>query len=125
MRMISENEQEHLDHVAGSASEFQNCFEEASIARVHTADREARDIAQALSNGLFVVVNEQLHYCRATDAVTGSVRYFDSSYLSIGDALQRQEELQNGDPDARVSVEPHLPVFYSPAPVDDGDDIPF
>jgi hypothetical protein len=125
MMTMSEQEQEHWDHVAGSASEFQNCYEEAGIRRVQIAAGEDEKIAAALAQGLFVVVNEQPHYCRVTDAVTGTVRYFDTAHLSIRRAIQRRDDLQAGDPDARVSIEPHLPEPPYVAPAGADDDVPF
>ncbi len=69
-------EQEHWDHVDGSATEFQNCFTEARAKVQELNSSHSIPIVRALSLGLFVVVEEVEYHCRATDAFAGIFERF-------------------------------------------------
>lgn len=70
---MSPAEQEHLDHIAGSASEFQNCFAEAGMARCRVAGEAREAIDKALAAGRFAVVSTSPYFCRVTDAFVGVI----------------------------------------------------
>lgn len=59
-RVYSPAEQEHLDHVAGSASEFQNCAAEAQHACSEESGRESEKINRALAAGRHVLDRQEL-----------------------------------------------------------------
>ena len=69
-------EQEHWDHVNGSATEFQNCFTEARAKVQELNSNHSAPIVRARSLGLFVVVEEIEYHCRATDAFAGIFERF-------------------------------------------------
>ncbi len=130
MNCNSPAEQEHVDHVAGSASEFQNCFSEARSRRLNLAFAGSKAIADLLAAGRFVVVEENPYHCRATDAVAGMVA------APIGHFASREEadafaaprcEVQERYGDGFVYVLPRLPV--PPASLEwaapEADDCPF
>lgn len=99
MNDMTPAEQEHWDHVAGSASEFQNCFSEARSACFHLHVKNADLIAEALARGLFVVVKDCLYHCKATDAVAGQYIRFVQALDNITDAraLANSSNFQNSD----------------------------
>jgi hypothetical protein len=82
MRLMSEQEQEHVDHVAGCASEFQNCFEEASIERCRQAGAYRQAIDDVLVAGRFAVVSTAPYFCKATDAFVGVVEYLRGDFAT-------------------------------------------
>jgi hypothetical protein len=103
-------EQEHLDFVAGEASEFQNCHSEA-VAKCHRlASQHAIPISRAKALGLFVVVREVAYYCRATDAFAGTYDTFVCAFPSQASADQKVRKLCNperqsyGDDDCAYRV---------------------
>ena len=77
---VNEQEQEHWDHVAGSASEFQNCFSEAQSVASRLAAQYGKAINAVLAAGRFAVVLSAPYYCRATDAIAGSVEYLRGDF---------------------------------------------
>lgn len=78
--------QEHAEHIAGCATEFQNCYTEAEQkARQLNAENLAK-IKDAVARGYFAVVKDLLYFCKATDAVAGSYIYFVRAFERIFDA---------------------------------------
>jgi hypothetical protein len=131
-RYISPAEQEHLDHVAGSASEFENCFSEArSVASRHNSEGQSK-IAALVAAGRFVVVCGYPHHCKATDAFAGTIAQRRSDHASRAEAdavLGALFESGEFDPDCNYYVAPRLPAPPALAPrysepVAD-DDVPF
>jgi hypothetical protein len=103
-------EQEHWDHVDGSATEFQNCFTEAH-AKVQELSREfSAPIVRARSLGLFVVAEEIEYYCKATDALAGTFNRFVAAFPAEQSANDRVQRLysKNLDRDSRYIVLPPL-----------------
>lgn len=116
---------EHLEHVAGSASEFQNCLTEANAARRELARVHAARIERAISFGLCVVVESEAYYCRATDAFAGSYERFVIALPSREAAEKHAERRCLADPEAQCYVLPRLaPVAVEAAPAE-VDDCPF
>lgn len=72
--------QEHIEHVAGEASEFQNAFTEAGDVRRRLAYEHGAKISEGLAAGLFVVVQEVTYHCRSTDALVGTYESFVSAH---------------------------------------------
>jgi hypothetical protein len=92
-------EQEHWDHVNGSATEFQNCFTEARAEVQELNNDHSAPIVRARSIGLFVVVREIEYYCRSTDAFAGTFDVFvvafptrESADARIAKLYARQSE---------------------------------
>jgi len=113
MNIRSEQEQEHFDHVAGSASEFQNCFAEAGMVRARLASEGSARINALLAAGRFVVVEESPYYCKATDAVAGMVKDVVSHHASREEAeaaAAPRAEVMERYGDGYVCVLPALPV---------------
>lgn len=104
-------EQEHIDHVAGSASEFQNCYSEAdAVLRQRRSDFSV-PVARARSLGLFVVVEEMPYYCRATDAIVGTYERFVVAFPTQRAADERAAALYaRCGADAEVSFRVLLPA---------------
>lgn len=75
-------EQEHIDHVAGSASEFQNCYEEAGHQFAVEQAKENGKIARAKRQGRVVVCRQHERSCRATDGFLGWFIEFDSAWAT-------------------------------------------
>lgn len=96
--------QEHLDHVAGCASEFQNCFTEAKDECYRQATVHSQRINKAKALGLHVVVRDVEYYCRATDAFAGSYDEFICAFPTRLSALERAEKLSDPDSEIRYSV---------------------
>ena len=93
MSYYSTAEQEHWDHVDGSATEFQNCFTEAH-AKVQELSREfSVPILRARSLGLFVVVQEMEYYCQSTDALAGTFNRFVAAFPTEQSANDRVQSL--------------------------------
>lgn len=130
--------QEHLDHVAGSASEHQNAY---SMSRMqHRSGMQGvKDLARA---GLHVVVMQGPAYCRYTDAIIGSHYSPLACFRDRADALAEvaatyeQWEAAGMDDECSLSVYP-LPEAQQPerqrptprlsanAAADGDDDLPF
>jgi hypothetical protein len=68
---MSEQEQEHWDHEAGRASEFQNSFSGSSIQAANEEVRVRGLIDTFVKSGQFVLVESSPMHCRVTDAVCG------------------------------------------------------
>lgn len=128
-RYVNEQEQEHWDHVAGSASEFQNCFEEARIAASREANKHGAAIGDVLATGRFAVVLRCPYYCKATDAIAGSVEYLRGDYASRAEANAEALRIYSSeglDSFEDLYVLPRVPlaVVLELPPVAD-DDVPF
>jgi hypothetical protein len=112
---MNEAYQEHLDHIAGSASEFQNCYTEAGQAmRAHNYQTD-QSVAALVAAGSFVVVASDTWHCRATDAVVGEGRYLRSHWdtREEADAAVRRAYDADGPMfagEVGYDVEPRLPV---------------
>lgn len=110
--MRSIQEQEHLDFLAGSDTEFRNCFSEANMVRRQLAADYRRPIDAALEAGKFVVVDEEPYYCKATDAVAGMVEYLRGVFdtREEADAFALNLFAQEGQfSDGRIYVLPAAP----------------
>lgn len=134
-RLLSEQEQEHLDHVAGSASEFQNCFQEASISRCHVAGEARKAIDDVLNAGRFAVVSTSPYFCRVTDAFVGVVEHLRGDFATreAADAAAlalygKEYGAQGFDIGEDLYVLPRAPQVnpedLRQSPVD-SDDVPF
>lgn len=84
-------EQEHLDHVAGCATEFQNAYAISSIQSMGRGDGHL--IARAKRLGLFVVVEESPCFCRFTDAFIRNVATFICAFPSREAAVAKATKL--------------------------------
>ena len=69
---MNPQEQEHLDHVAGSATEHQNCHAESSMANSFHESAVSVQICKMNELGLHVVVEISTAYCRVTDGIIGA-----------------------------------------------------
>ncbi len=87
--------QEHLDHVAGEASEFQNCFSEAAEKCFQLRTEHSAPINRAKALGLFVVVREVSYYCQSTDGFAGTYDTFVCAFPSQAAADQKVDKLCN------------------------------
>jgi hypothetical protein len=102
--------QEHLDHVAGSACEFQNAY-----ALSRSEFRSGFAAVQAVIDlGRFAVVVEVPAYCRFTDASLGVSYHIESQHSTreAADAAAEELAMQWGDDpgnDCAISVHPELP----------------
>ena len=121
---------EHLDHIAGEASEAVNCFSEAqSLLADENAKVEAR-IREHLAEGLIVLVSSSLAHCNATDAVSGERFAIEAFALSSRFLRRCLEELKDDFPETNYTLrypeglEPN-PVAAEIAPAIDLDDVPF
>jgi len=84
-------EQEHLDHVAGCATEFQNAYAFSSIQSMGRGDGHL--ISRAKKLGLFVVVEESPMYCRYTDAFIRNVSTFICAFPTRESAVAKATKL--------------------------------
>ena len=84
-------EQEHLDHVAGCATEFQNAYALSSIQSMGRGDGHL--ISRAKGLGLFVVVEESPMYCRYTDAFIRNVSTFICAFPTRESAVAKATKL--------------------------------
>jgi hypothetical protein len=111
---MTEQEQEHWDHEAGSASELQNCLSEARMSLSQLNHKASKLIADALAENLFVVVVESTHYCRSTDAIAGVRKSYYMGCILRSDAEMTAQQIVNdsqGEDNAYV-----LPRLPDPAP---------
>jgi hypothetical protein len=105
--VMSAAEQEHWDHVAGSASELQNCFEEAQGRRRQLHSQNAERIARVRGFQMFAVVEEVPYYCKATDAFAGSYQIFRVGFKTreAADAyMEHMFKRGDMDPESRFIV---------------------
>jgi hypothetical protein len=65
-------EQEHLDHVAGSQTEHQMCHEMSTLEHHGRESVTAGKIAKLTGLGLHVAVEISTAYCRVTDGIIGT-----------------------------------------------------
>ena len=82
MSIYTSQYEEHLDAIAGEASEFQNCFTEAQQVAFELGAKESVAINKAKALGLFVVVLEIPYFCRSTDALVGCYNRFVCAFPS-------------------------------------------
>lgn len=95
-----DQEQEHWDHEAGVASEFQNAF---ALSKMTTTIRnDSERIAQLALEGFFVAVSECEVQCRYTDALLGYSRRV------IGHGRTRAEALALLAGDDDYVVDPYV-----------------
>jgi hypothetical protein len=134
MRLMSEQEQEHVDHVAGSASEFQNCFEEATLARCRIAGDYRQAIDNVLAAGRFAVVSTSPYFCRVTGAFVGVVEHLRGDYASREAADAAALALYGAEYEAHgfdIGEDLYVLPRQAPAPVTPSevaeaqDDVPF
>jgi hypothetical protein len=105
---------EHDEHVAGEASEFDNCLREAGDVVRENNYLTDRSTGALVAAGAFVVVGASTYYCRSTDAVVGEWRTLDSHWETRAEAdakVRRLFEILGDDYDGEVgwSVLPALP----------------
>ena len=93
MSIYTSQYEEHLDAIAGEASEFQNCFTEAQNKVSKIAFEQAALIHRARTLGLWVVVEVSAYYCKATDALAGHYDHFICAFPTRESADQRAEAL--------------------------------
>jgi hypothetical protein len=122
---MTEQEQEHWDHEAGSASELQNCLSEARMSlSAHNAGSWDR-INLALREGKFVVVSKSAWYCRATDGLAGeavSLECVRDTREAAELAAQQEMERTQGESDCSVlpvEEKQELAAMWAARPVDD------
>ncbi len=128
MNYLNAQEQEHWDHVAGSASEFQNCFEEAGVAARRLHDEYYQAIAAVVSAGRFAVVNRCPYHCKATDAAAGSVEYLRSDCATREDAVAAMNALyaaEGLDCDEELYVLPREAMTAAPVSMSAEEEVPF
>ncbi len=90
-------EQEHWDHEAGRATDFQNAFSEAHVKLGELQEVHGKRIERALALGLSVVTREVEHFCRSTDAFVGVVSLFVVALPSEAAAEARAAKLSSCD----------------------------
>ena len=100
--MYSIQEQEHLDHISGSATEFQNCFTEARAKVQELNSNHSAPIVRARSLGLFVVVEEIEYHCRTTDAFAGIFERFVVAFPTKESADLRIAKLCSKEPSGEI-----------------------
>ena len=100
MNALSLAEQEHIDHVAGEATEFRNCFTEAEDKLAELSSAGFVNIHRMHKLGLFVLAQEIEYYCRATDALVGTYHVAISGFPTRAGAeraLSRQQQQPDGE----------------------------
>jgi hypothetical protein len=97
--MYSIHEQEHLDHISGCATDFQNSFTEARAEVQELSSDHSAPIVRARSLGLFVVVREIEYYCRSTDALAGTFDIFVVAFPTRESADARIAKLYASQPE--------------------------
>ena len=125
------NIQEQEEQNFSPKPEYTMCLIEANELRNTIASQEAQKIQDALTKGLFVITCEVPHYCKATDAITGSVVHFHSSHKTREAANTAVSKIYAGDYgdyiDEDYSVLPILPTIPKPTCTtkENEEDIPF
>lgn len=99
-------ELEHIEHELGVASEFSNCLTEAEQACSRRNHEAADRISAAIAAGLFVLVEEGPMYCRATDALAGTVTALISEHVTREEAEAAQVLRDRYDTEVRLTVLP-------------------
>ena len=114
---------EDMNEEFGRATEDQNCLAEAQMESALLSDRA--QIELLASNGRFCVIEERAHYCRATDALAGTVQTLVADFGTYSQAFDYAMDHVNKVEQFEVSV---LVVPSSPMPAPctcQTDDIPF
>lgn len=118
--VMNEHLIEHEEFEAGAASENANILTEATYAKIGVADVASTKINEAIHAGLFVVVSDSPFYCRATDAIVGSVTYFKSAHTTREEAELAASQCSDEDCEDRFYVLPRKPLpVRKAAPTDD------
>jgi hypothetical protein len=68
---MTPQEQEHLDHVLGSATEHQNCHQESKIRNSARESKTSVRVIQLTSLGLYVATEQTTALCPVTDGIVG------------------------------------------------------
>ena len=96
--------QEHQDFEFGRASEFQNCLSEAEQAM-----RDYKPVV--MGEGPYEIRVETPFYCKATDAIVGSVLSVVNRFEDITaaiDCLSKLDEMQENGECSAILVGPGL-----------------
>jgi hypothetical protein len=123
---MDEQYQEHLDYMAGVASEHQNAL---ALSRLEHTDDSGK-IAELVKAGRFVVVAHGPAYCRFTDAIYGVRKVYIADYATEAEA-NADPRYNDDDPDPEVNVLVYPLKPPAPLPVDldllprGDDEIPF
>jgi hypothetical protein len=123
---MTHQEQEHIDHELGSATEHQNSHAMSLIELAHR-NCEVRAQINALTEFQFVVVAETLATCPVTDGILGSSLSIYSRHATLMEAQQRLEEDAEECHNAEIElhIEPYQPE-PQPEALEPGDDeVPF
>lgn len=83
---MTPQEQEHLDHVAGSATEHQNCHMESQIHNSAKEGLTSAKICQMNNLGLHVAIEVTTAYCRVTDGIIGTHTIILGGFVTKGAA---------------------------------------
>jgi hypothetical protein len=112
-------EQEHWDHVMGSASSLQNAYAESCMNR-------PRNVPVS-GDGPVTVKIERTHYCPSTDAIVGSVVYVHERFATLEQALSclwKHAVPEDDEQWARIIIDsPEEPEPYIDAI--DEEEVPF
>jgi hypothetical protein len=110
---MTPQEQEHLDHVAGSATEHQNCHQQSTIEHNNREGTVKHQIVALNALGMHVVVGETTAYCRTTDgiigthtSILGAFPYDFAAAAFVGMYLDKT----GYDPDEHIHVVSPLPM---------------
>jgi len=102
--------------------------------RTRNPNPDASKIQACIKEGLFVVVSEGPDYCPSTDAIMGSITYFDSAFKTREKAeIQAHTHEAGCDGEISFNVLPALPPVEPKTPMgrpvttkyEEGDDVPF
>jgi hypothetical protein len=123
-------EQEHLDHVAGSATEHQNSHAMSVIGLAHRNSEVRAEITKLIEAGQFVVVSESTACCPVTDGITGVHIGIYSRHNTLPEAMRRMEEDAEECHNAEINlhIEPSQQAIAEEAEshgIDMDDDCPF
>lgn len=99
---LSPAEREHLEHVAGEATEYQNCYTEAQQKRAELASAGSVNIRRMHKLRLFVLAQEIEYYCRATDAFVGTYHVAISGFPTRAGAEQALSKLYDAEDEGRA-----------------------
>lgn len=105
-------EQEHNDHVAGSASEHQNCLTEANMTLFQRNGAVRAKVDRLTDLGQFPVVSSAPAYCHATDAILGdqlSIVKIFSARPAADAEVRRLNDFESCDGEVSFEVFPRLP----------------
>lgn len=118
---------EHIEHVAGSASEFQNSYAQSRLEHSAENSRVRGLIQSFVDGGQYVIVCSSPTYCRVTDAIVGEHLSIRGAYGDRGAAersMRAMFEAGHFDPEESVYIYP-FPVNPPDMVVDDSEQVPF